>query len=418
MKILWFAINASCYLEKLGGYNGGGWIPALEKIMKKQSDIQLGIAFEYNSEKFKDYIDGVVYYPINVCLTPYQKRIQKKTAKNIERLIIPECIKIIEDFKPDLIQCFGSEWCFGLVALYTKVPVIIHMQGSMPSYCNALYPPRYSKYSKMLYDVMHFHFKSAFWNLFTEEKYREEAEREIRIIKANRYFFGRTEWDFSLTKLFSPNRVYFKCWEALRDPFVNSIDRWKLKNRKKIILLTVGNDSLWKGRDVILKTARILSSYTDFQFCWKVIGNFHDMGYIEWMEGLKFCDYNVDFLGVLGEEELKKELLNCDLYIHPAYIDNSPNALCEAMILGVPSIASYVGGIPSLIQDGENGILVPVNEPYFLASQIIKLSNDKTLQEKISDKSVKVACYRHSIENIAEKVLSTYNEIIFGKENC
>lgn len=68
MRVLWFSINASCYNSALskGGYNGGGWVSSLEKIIKKQDNVHLGIAFEFNSSKFKDSIDGVDYYPINV----------------------------------------------------------------------------------------------------------------------------------------------------------------------------------------------------------------------------------------------------------------------------------------------------------------------------------------------------------------
>ena len=67
MRVLWFSINTSCYNSALtkGGYNGGGWVSSLEKIIKKQKNIHLGIAFEFESDKFKDSIDGVDYYPIN-----------------------------------------------------------------------------------------------------------------------------------------------------------------------------------------------------------------------------------------------------------------------------------------------------------------------------------------------------------------
>lgn len=87
------------------------------------------------------------------------------------------------------------------------------------------------------------------------------------------------------------------------------------------------------------------------------------------MEKLKFADNSIEFLGILSEDELKNTLLSSDIYVHTAYIDNSPNALCEAMILGLPCIASYVGGISSLMKNGESGILVPVNEPYYLAGK-------------------------------------------------
>lgn len=117
-------------------------------------------------------------------------------------------------------------------------------------------------------------------------------------------------------------------------------------------------------------------------------------------------------MGILDEKQIKEELLNCDIYVHPAYIDNSPNALCEAMILGCPCIASYVGGIPSIIEDGVSGELVPVNEPYYLADRIKLLSIDKERQSFLSMNAIKQAKERHDIDNIEKEIMSAYKRIL------
>lgn len=413
MRVLWFSINSGCYNSKIStAHNGGGWVSSLEKIISKRDDIQLGIAFEYKSNKFKDTINGVDYYPINVRNGSLYKLHEIYSISNEEKRIIPKCIKIIEDFKPDIIQCFGSEWCYGLIVQHTKVPVVIHMQGSMPSYFNALYPPKYSKYSRLLFEISHFHFKKVISLLFYEKVNKQRTEREIRILKANKYFLGRTDWDMTVTRLFSPISKYFICNEALRNSFGNTTKHWNPQKNEFITLCTVSNGSLWKGLDVILKTAHILKKYTDFKFRWLLIGGINNKKYIEWMENLLFKDNNVEFLGILKEVQLKDVLLSSDIYIHPAYIDNSPNALCEAMFLGVPCIASYVGGIPSLIQDGKSGILVPVNEPYYLAEKIISLSRDKNKQKELSETAMISARIRHSSENIEKELITAYKKII------
>lgn len=416
MRVLWFSINASCYSSKIStAHNGGGWVSSLEKIISKREDIQLGIAFEYDSNKFKDTINGIAYYPISVCCN-WKERIRKEfTLSNQEKLIIPECVKIIEDFEPDIIQCFGSEWCYGLIAKHTQIPVVIHMQGSMPSYFNALYPPRYSKQSKFIFDILHFHWKDAVWSIFNEKNVRQRMEREIKILKVNRYFFGRTDWDRAITKLFSPDSVYFTCNEALRDSFQCTVKRWSPNENDIVTLCTVSNGSLWKGLDVILKTASILKSYTVLKFRWIVVGRINRKEYVEWMEDKRFDENNVEFVGVLNEMQVKDTLLSSDIYIHPAYIDNSPNALCEAMLLGMPCIASYVGGIPSLIEDGVSGILVPVNEPYYLAEKIISLSKNKDFQLHLSEAASIKAMERHSSVNIENELISAYKQIIEGK---
>lgn len=413
MRVLWFSINASCYTSKISTmHESRGWVSSLEKILSARQDIHLGIAFEYGSDKFKDIIGNIEYYPISVSLKKMSKFRKTFSLSEEEKRIIPECMRIIEDFKPDIIQCFGSEWCYGLVAAHTTIPVVIHMQGSMPTYYNVLYPPRYSKYSKALFNLERFHIKAAVRSFFSDKINAQRAEREIRILKLNKYFLGRTDWDKSITKLFAPNSSYFVCNEALRDSFQKGDVVWAPKNNKLITLCTTGSGSLWKGLDVILKTAYILKNYTDLKFRWLLAGGESNKAYIEWMEKKSFRENNVEFVGLLNERQLAKTLLASDMYVHPAYIDNSPNALCEAMILGLPCIASYVGGIPSLIQDGISGILVPVNEPYFLAEKIVALSKDTELQRELSKNAILSAKMRHSPSKIENELIFAYKQIL------
>lgn len=411
MRVLWFSVTASCYSSKQStSHNGGGWIASLEKIIKAHDDIELGIAFEFASSSFKETIDDVVYYPINTNSSYYNLK-RKFSIAHEEHLILPKCLKIIEDFKPDIIQCFGTEWCFGLIAKQTTIPVVIHMQGSMPSYFNALYPPRYSKWTAIAYDLAKFKLKRLAHDIFEDSKTRQRTNREFRVFNANKYFLGRTEWDKNIVELLSPNSNYFVCNEALRDSFYYSTEKWKPKKRETITLCTTGNGSLWKGLDVVLKTASLLTG-KGLKFQWKIIGGINNIHYIEWMEKLSFKDSNVILTGVLNESELKQELLDADIYIHPAYIDNSPNALCEAMILGLPCIASYVGGIPSMINNHTSGLLVPLNEPYVLANEIIKLISDTERQARYSEAAIQQAQQRHSTKNIAAELLEAYNAIL------
>lgn len=411
MRILWFSITASLYNNKRNHHNGGGWVESLERIVKNMENIELAIAFEHPSSVFKDRIDGVTYYPINATQSRMYNLKRHFTIADEEKVLLPHCLKIIDDYKPDVIQCFGSEWCFGLVAKHTHIPVVIHMQGSMPSYYNALYPPGYNKWTKIGYSLSRLKIKDLFLSLFHEKRNRQRAEREQRILSSTRYFMGRTDWDKSIVKLFSPQSQYFICNEALRPAFYDSEEKWVQKSRNKIILCTVGSGSLWKGIDVVLKTAYILTRSGLIDFEWRLIGGMHSKQYIEYLEKIKFSQVNVTFAGVLQEKQLKAELINSDIYVHPAYIDNSPNSLCEAMIMGVPCIASYVGGIPSMIDNKSEGELVPVNEPYYLAQKIIDLAGDPKRQTYYSYNARKKALERHSPDLIKQQLLSIYTSI-------
>lgn len=62
---------------------------------------------------------------------------------------------------------------------------------------------------------------------------------------------------------------------------------------------------MWKGLDVILKTAKILKENAGIEFVWNLAGDSSNYKYIEWMEKLKFSDCNINFCGILDENKLK-----------------------------------------------------------------------------------------------------------------
>ena len=81
-------------------------------------------------------------------------------------------------------------------------------------------------------------------------------------------------------------------------------------------------------------------------------------------------------------------------------------------MLGVPVLATHVGGISSLVKDGETGILYPANAPYDLASAIVQLSQDKSACERMSLQERQAAVARHNPEAIRETLHFIYSDIL------
>ena len=100
------------------------------------------------------------------------------------------------------------------------------------------------------------------------------------------------------------------------------------------------------------------------------------------------------------------------MYIHPAIIDNSPNSLCEAQVIGCPVIAANVGGIASLVDDGKTGILYPYNEPHMLAFKIMELGQNRELLKFLSENEIKTAIERHNPEDIYLYLYSVYKNVL------
>lgn len=411
MKVLWFSVSPSLYSSN-GTNQGLGWIASLERIVRKCDDIELGIAFEHKDNIFSVKKEGVTYYPMNVF--KYKKDIKRREyhVDIEEKLLIPRCLKVIDDFKPDVIHVFGSEWCFGLVQEHTSIPVVIHMQGCMPPYENAMFPPGYSWQEE--------HDAIPFWNILWKWKHslwkkrsEERVAREERILHGCKFFMGRTGWDYAITRLYAPNSVYYKCWEALRPQFTHSTSLWQPHgDRKKFVLLSPGPSPL-KGMDVVLKTAKLLLKWTDIDFEWRIYGATREQlerHQRKWNIDSDTCQ--ITCLGTLDEMQVAKELLDCDLYVHLAYIDNSPNAVCEAMCLGVPIITTNVGGIPSLIENDKTGVLVPANEPWMTAYSIVRLFNNTSKMMVFGEQAHDVAVVRHNEKNIQSSLRDVYSSII------
>ena len=127
--------------------------------------------------------------------------------------------------------------------------------------------------------------------------------------------------------------------------------------------------------------------------------------------GINHKEYNIKLLGMISANKVAEELANSSIYIHPAIIDNSPNSLCEAQIIGCPVIAANVGGISSLVEDGKTGILYPYNETHMLAFRIMELFSDRIKLNELSKNAKQVAKRRHEPDNLYNVLYGIYNEI-------
>jgi glycosyltransferase involved in cell wall biosynthesis len=120
----------------------------------------------------------------------------------------------------------------------------------------------------------------------------------------------------------------------------------------------------------------------------------------------------VDVLGRLAPAQVAAELAGASAFVLPSHIENSPNALCEAMLVGVPCIAAFVGGVPSLIQDGTDGLLYHDGDPYALAGKIDRLLGDAVLAARLGVGAREAALRRHDPERVAGQAVATYREIL------
>lgn len=416
MRILWIG-NSGLYVPSNssgGGYNGGGWVASVQKELMKIKDITLAIAFCKDGEPKKVVQDGVTYYPVpNHTKSKKDKIIDLWKINDVTRdeVLWPyyqEKFKnIIEDFKPDVVHIFGSELYQDLAARVTgDIPTVLHIQGLLSLSIYIYLPPSVSKWQyymsgKGLKGKYHNYQYLAYWH--------RSVHREKAILKSVPHVIGRTDWDRQALAVLNPNAEYHYGGEILRDIFYEKKVRQMPKVRP--VITTTISFPTYKGYDVILKVADILKNEMHLDFEWNVFGNVQP-DFMEKHVGLRHKDLNINLHGVASAEDIRDALLGSTLYFHPSYVENSPNAVAEAQLVGIPVVASRVGGTDSMVEHGKTGFLYPVTDPYMAAYYIGRMIEDEEENVKIGKQAREVAKVRHDKGKIVEELLKTYQEII------
>lgn len=418
MRVLWFTHTPSQGSDYIRSKRiGGGWIQSLEAELTKNVNIELGVAFKCNQADLLPFkIGNTQYFPYFIKADKRKLfQIYKRWNHDIESNYYNQhYLDIIQQFNPDIIQIFGTEFDYSLIASLTSIPCVIHIQGNLItvkhkwfSGLTAIDILRYANKKALLQGYGIFH------QYFIVEK---SAERELNVFKSCKYYMGRTEWDKRLTTVLSPNSKYFHCEEIIRQSFYS--EQWKPNNKNELILFVSIRNVIYKGLEVIFECSKLITeSFPNFKFLWKVAGIAEGDELVRIIEKKykgKFKSISIQLLGSLGEKELIDSMLTADVFVHPSHIDNSPNSLCEAMILGMPIISTSVGGIPNLIENRKEGILIQDGDPFALAGGILELFKDKDLAQSLGANARKRAFYRHNPEKIGVTVYDIYSSILNG----
>lgn len=395
------------------------WVDAMIKeLSKSNKELTIGLVVPIRSSMFqKKNSEGISVYGV-----PYLQvsrslvgRFTNKSRLLHDSEIMPYILEAIADFEPDIIQVFGTENIFGMIQLYTKVPVVIHFQGSVLIVATKWFVGltkweqfRALSFKKMLYRY------GSFFEYFT---FRERGQREEVIMKNCRYFIGRTSFDQRLSGFFSPGTNYYLCQEFIREEFFKH--KWEVPFTNTITCISILKGVTYKGLDLLLDASAMLRRYTGLKIEFKICGVSE---YEEVVSILKRRDYDRDiwshftFLGKLDSSSLIDELLSSNFYIHPSYMENSSNSICEAMALGMPVVATNAGGTNSLITNDQDGILVQEGEPHSMAAAIMDLSTNYYKAVYIGSRARERAVERHQPSKLAEKMLSIFNSIISDRE--
>lgn len=418
MKVLWITnILFPDICKELGrpAPVTGGWMKSLaDELTALYPDIELSVATVYglHNKFFTKQIGRINYFclPFSESCTMYTMEMEKYW-KEIQNQIQPEIIHI-----------HGTEYPYGLA--YMKAcgneNVVISIQGLVGVYA------RYSlgqieikqlKKYRTLYDYLRF-------SILKMPKDMEiQGRMETEYISLGKHIIGRTTWDKVHTWAINPDVKYHFCNETLRLPFYSN-NKWCLDTcEKHSIFLSQAHKPIKGIHKVIEALPYIIREFPSTKVY--ISGN-NFISRQTLKEKLKFGTYanyvshlmdkyqirdKFIFTGMLDEYQMAEQYKKSHVFICPSSIENSPNSIGEAQLLGVPCITSYVGGAPNMVEDEKTGLIYRFEEHEMLANLVCRIFKDKELAIRLSENEIIEASKRHNRLENAKCMMNIYRSI-------
>lgn len=414
MRVLWITNILFPEAERLLSGNGelkasGGWMLGAAEALLLHSDIKLTVATVSTKVKSLTKLEGskMTYY-----ILPMGHGNQR-----INREYEPLWKQVQSEVRPDVVHIHGTEFSHGLAYMCAcgSDNVVISIQGMTSAYHYYYYGMSKSDVYKnlTLRDLL----RGSI--IDDQHRFKKRSEYEIEMLHMANHVIGRTSWDRAHVWAINPDAKYHFCNETLRPEFYDG-PMWSYEkcNKHSIFLSQAGYPI--KGLHQLLKAMPlILTHYPDTTI--RVAGGditkcdsfkdwVHFSGYGRYVKNLihhLHLTGKMTFIGNKNAEEMKQEYLSANVFVCPSTIENSPNSLGEAQILGVPCVASYVGGIPDMMKGNEEN-LYRFEDVEMLAEKVCRVFADKNKQICVRDLAKK----RHDSIVNARSLSQIYDTII------
>ena len=251
--------------------------------------------------------------------------------------------------------------------------------------------------------------------------YEKRGKLEVQALQKARHVIGRTPWDFACAQILAPRAEYHFCNETLREPFYEG--RWSYEGCQKHRIFASSCVYPVKGFHYLLEAlAEIIQEYPDTTLAvpgkgflkLDRNGRLHQDNYHRYLKNMAeqygLTD-KIEFLGKLSPEGMKEQYLKAHVFALPSTIENSPNSLGEAMLLGTPCVAADVGGVTTMLESGREGLTYQSTAPYMLAHCIKQVFAMEDRAEAMGRAASEHARITHDPGKNLEDLLGIYREI-------
>lgn len=411
-KILWVCNTPLPDIQNLIGvknYNEG-WLVGISNQLRKRDDIIFYYAFPQKKK------NGIVKKTINRInfLGFYDNH---KDLFRIKKENIKVFKSIIHEINPDVIHIFGTEFphsleCVCSVSEENRNRIVVSIQG-LTSEISKVFtcgiPLKYRLIGK---------FDDYKYCCILRDKYEfyRSGINERKILQNVDNIIGRTDWDKKCVMSINQKCHYYHCNETLRDVFYE--DEWNIKNIQRHSIFISQAFYPIKGLHVLINALPyIRKRYPDVLVY--VAGkkafleNNSPYGhYIKKLINKMKLGNSINFLGYLTAAKMKQWLLKSHVMLMPSVIENSPNCVGEAMLLGTPVVAANVGGVSSILSSGKDGYLYSSMNKLELAKNVCRVFANDKIALRISENGKKTAKFLYSKEDNLKQLLLIYDEIM------
>jgi glycosyltransferase involved in cell wall biosynthesis len=377
-------------------------------LLKENKEAKLAVASSYKGQVLK-CIDT---YNITYYLFP------EKAYANISELevYLKEINKL---FNPNITHIHGTEYLHSLAYVNAcgNSNTVVSIQGLVSVYANYYLGGISEKEIKKHITIRDLVRRDTL--LGQQKKMKRRGLFEIELLQKAKHIIGRTSWDKSHIWGINPKANYHFCNETLRSSFYNH--KWEFSSSEKYsIFLSQAHYPIKGLQQVIKALPLILREYPKTKVYIagnNVINNslLRKNGFANYLEKLineNGVKDHIQFLGLLSEEEMVEQYLKANVFVCPSSIENSPNSVGEAQLLGTPLVATYTGGTMDMVTDGETGYLYRFEETALLAMRICQLFGSPSFCKEISIKEREVSNLRHNSITNAKGLNSIYKTII------
>ena len=391
----------------------GGWLVHASKMLSTKEGMELSVLFPKPHINRLTQVKGerITYYGF------------PSTATSDDELnaYLTEALNSI---KPDIVHIYGTEYkhSYQMIKLCNEkgINLVTSIQGLVSVYADhygAFLPPKV---------LLRHTFRDFIKNeniMKQQEQYRKRGYYELKAIQNSKHIIGRTSWDYACVKQMNPDAIYHFCNETLRMSFYHN--EWSLASCEKYSIFASQGYYPIKGLHMLIEAFKLVSkAYPEAKLYISGENVFSKTGRLGFLKQSSYSKYindliksnhledKIHFVGILDEDGMINQFMKAHVFVLPSAIENSPNSIGEAMMLGVPTIASYVGGVMNLVHHEKDGFLYQFDAPYMLAHYINELFSHDDLALKVSKEAKLTARDIHNPETNLNQLVSIYQDIL------